>query len=262
MSNTTASATGPLALKNVASFMVMTTRLIERPHHLSGLGFGVCHGPSGYGKTQASLFTQNKSKAIRVEIQDSWTRRTFWRAILRELSVNVKERLPIADMAERAINELGDQPNRPVVVDEADKAIDKGFGEALRELQESSGVPVVLIGEEQLPSKLLRVERLHNRVLEWFPAQPCDLDDARALAKAFVPRVAIKDDLLDAMRTQSTGRVRRIIKNLDDAAEFARNKGLTTLDLKAWGETGFFTGQPPQPRSVEMFSRRAPKAAA
>lgn len=250
---------GPVAIKNVAAFMVMTRRLIERAPHLPGLG--VCSGPSGYGKTYASIFAQNKSNAVRVEVGDSWTRRTFLRAILREFGETVRVKAPIADMAEQAIACLGEDPRRPLIVDEADKLVDKGMIEIVRELQESSGAPIVLIGEEKLPAKLLSVERVHNRVLDWFQAQPCDLDDAAELARAFVPGVTIKDDLLDAIRSASGGRARRIVVNLAHAYELARNKSLKTLDLKAWAGEQFFTGEPPQIRHVEAFQRK-PKVTA
>jgi DNA transposition AAA+ family ATPase len=253
------STQGPVAIKNVAAFMAMAQRLITREPHLPG--FGVCHAPSGYGKTYASIFAQNRTRAIRVEVGDSWTRRTLLRSILRELGQNVKERLPIADMAELAIKALGDDPARPLIVDEADKLVDKNMIEIVRELQESSGAPVILIGEERLPTKLLGVERLHNRVLDWFAAQPCDLDDTRELAKAFAAKVRLGDDLLDAIREQSGGRARRIVVNVARAGELARNKGLTAIDLKGWGAERFFTGQPPQPRQVEMFQRSSRKAA-
>ena len=42
----------------------------------------------------------------------------------------------------------------------------KGLNEEIvREISEASQVPVILVGEEQLPQKLARVERVHNRVL-------------------------------------------------------------------------------------------------
>ncbi|MGL5166668.1 MAG: AAA family ATPase [Afipia sp.] len=260
MSQQSSAVQGPVAIKNVASFMAMTVKLIERAPHLPGLG--VCHAPSGYGKTYASIYAQNKTRAVRVEVGDSWTRRTLLRNILREFGENVKVKAPISDLADQVVGALGENPRRPLIIDEADKLVDKGMIEIVRELQESSGAPIILIGEEKLPAKLLAVERVHNRVLDWFPAQPCDLDDARELAKAFVPKVKIGDDLLNAIRTSSSGRARRIVVNLDRVAELARNRNLTAVDLKAWGDERFFTQEPPQTRHVEVFARRAAAKAA
>lgn len=242
-----------VAIKNVAMFMHMTNRLIKRDPHLPG--FGVCHGPSGYGKTYASIFAQNKFKAARVEVGDSWTRRTLLKRILIEFDETVSEKATISTMADKAIAALAEDTKRPLIIDEADKLVDKGMIEIVRELQEASSAPVILIGEEQLPKKLLTVERMHNRVLDWFPAQPCDIDDTRQLAKTFASEVSIADDLLEAIRAKSSGRARRIVVNLHHAAEMARNEGASKLDLKKWGDNRFFTGEPPPARQVEMFSR-------
>lgn len=245
---------GPVALKNVAQFLTLTMRLVDRAPHLPGLG--VCHGASGYGKSWSSIYAQNKTGAIRVEVGDSWTRRTLLRNILREFGQTVKERWPISDLVDLVVAALGEDPRRPLFIDEGDKLVDKGMIEIVRELQEASGAPIILIGEEKLPSKLLAHERVHNRVLDWFPAQPCDLDDTRHLAKAFAPKLDIKDDLLDAIRAASGGRARRIVVNIAHAAELASNKGVKTLDSKLWGNTAFFTGEPPPQRHAEPFQRR------
>lgn len=242
-----------VAIKNVAMFMHMTNRLIKRDPHLPG--FGVCQGPSGYGKTYASIFAQNKFRAARVEVGDSWTRRTLLKRILIEFNETVSEKATISAMADRAIGALAEDARRPLIIDEADKLVDKGMIEIVRELQEASGAPVILIGEESLPAKLLTVERMHNRVLDWFPAQPCDIEDTRQLAKAFASNVTIADDLLEAIRAKSGGRARRIVVNIHHAAELARNDGVSKLDLKRWGENRFFTGEPPPARKIEAFSR-------
>jgi DNA transposition AAA+ family ATPase len=248
---------GPVAIKNVAAFMVMTRRLLDRASHLPGLA--VCHAPSGYGKTWASVFTQNKTQAIRVEVGESWTKRFFLGAILHEFGETFPKKSSIAELAERVINAMGENPNRPLIVDEADKLVDKGYIELVREIQEASTAPVILIGEEKLPQKLLTVERVHNRVLDWMPAQPCDAEDTRVLARALVPRITVKDDLIDAICAASGGRARRIVVNLDQVREVATNKGISTIDLKLFGGQRFHTGEPPQPRHVQMY---APKARA
>lgn len=235
---------GPIALKNVASFMAMTTKLIERPPHLPGIG--VCQGPSGYGKTYASIFAQNRTRAVRVEVGDSWTRATLLRAILFELGI--EPRGTVSAMAEKAKAALGDNPRRPLIIDEADKLVDKGFIELVREVQEHSAAPVILIGEEKLASKLERIERVANRVLDWMPAMPCDIEDTQHLAKAFCPNITIAPDLLDEIRRQSQGRARRIVVNLDRVLEIARNRGVQAVDRAAWGHADFYTAKAPRVR--------------
>lgn len=247
---------GPVALKNVAAFMAMTVKLMEREPHLPG--FGVCHGPSGLGKSYASMFAQIKVKARRIEVGETWTRRTLLRQILKECGETVRKSWSAADLAELAKASLGQDATRPLIVDEADKLVDKNLIEVVRELQSEACIPVILIGEEKLPEKLLTVERMHNRVLHWFPAQPCDLEDTRALARAFIPKeIKLDDDLLEAIRQRAGGRARRIVVNLDRAAELARNGGHKLLNLKICGNFEFYTGEPPQRRDIEQFPKRS-----
>lgn len=246
---------GLVALKNVAAFMVMTQQLIDRDPHLPGIG--VCHGPSGLGKTYSSIFAQNKTDAIRVEVGDTWTKRTLLKKILAELGQPVRERMAAADMAEKVIIALSEDPHRPLIIDEADKCVDKNMIETVRELHEHSSAPVILIGEERLPAKLLGVERVHNRVLVWLPAQPCDLDDTRALAKAFCPKITLAEDVLERIRAASDGRARRIVVNLSRAGEFARNKGGKQITFEMWGREPLYTGEPPRTRPAQAYAKAA-----
>ncbi len=244
---------GQVPLKNVAAFMTLTMRLIERAPHLPG--FGVCHGASGLGKTEASIYAQNKTNAIRVEVRDTWSRKSFLKALLFELQADAKG--TIADMADQAMALLGDNPRRPLIIDEADRLVDKGMIELARDIGDVAGCPVIFIGEERLPMKLQAHERVHNRVLDWMPAQPCDVDDTAALAKALYPTITVTPDLAAEITRQSDGRARRIVKNLDDALLIARNRGIKTIDRAAWGTTPFFNSRAPQPRCFDTARRSA-----
>lgn len=231
---------GPVATANVAAFMTLTSKLITRDPNAPGLG--VFYGPSGYGKTYASIFAQNKTRALRVEVSDYWTRKTLLKSILSE--AGMQARGTIADMAEECIRMMGDDPSRPLIIDEADRLVDRGMIELVRDLHDKSTAPIILIGEERLPAKIQPHERVHNRVLDWIGAQPSDIEDARALAASICPQLQVSEDLLSAIVRQSDGRARRIVLNLVRAGEIATNHGLGSMDLASWGETEFFTSTP------------------
>ncbi|WP_127088357.1 AAA family ATPase [Aquabacter cavernae] len=241
---------GPIATANVAQFMALTRKLIERDPDAPGIG--VFHGPSGFGKTYASIFAQNKTKALRVEVRDYWTKKTLLKNILAEAGQVAKG--TISDMAEEVIRILGDDPSRPLIVDEADNLVERGLIETVRSIQSTSTAPVILIGEELLPSKIQPFERVHNRVLDWVPAQPSDLDDARSFATQLCPDAEIADDLLSEIVRRSEGRARRIVVNLVRAAEVARRRGVSNLTLASWGDTEFFESRAP---SARKFGRGA-----
>ncbi len=240
-------SSGTLAgLKNVLNCYNLVNRLIDRPSGVPGLG--VMHGESGIGKSYATIYAQNKTRAIRVEVGESWTKAVFLKAVLREGGVP-DPKGTVASLAEQAIMLLGDDPRRPLIIDEADKLVDKKMIELVRELHEHSQVPILLVGEEQLPKKLMLIERVHNRVLDWLPAARCDLEDCRKLAVIFLPGVVIDDALLDHVRLEGDGRARRIVVTLTNMAEWARNRGLKAVDRGTY-DGRIHTGRPPARRDV------------
>lgn len=227
-------------LRNVAAMAVLVERLRSREAYLPG--FGVFHGFSGYGKTYAAIHAQNSTNGPRVEVGDSWTKKTLLRAILKELGVH-EPRGTVADLAEQLIHRMAIPGHPPLFIDEADKLVDKGMIELVREIQEGSQCAVILIGEELLPQKLERFERAHNRVLEFVMAQACDLSDARKLALAFAPKFTFSDGFLNRIIAESEGRARRIVTNIDRCVEWARGVGTTTIDEECG--VNLYTGRSP-----------------
>lgn len=230
----------PVMLKNVSAFLLLADKLIDRPAGLSG--FGCFSGFSGLGKSMACQHVQNKRKAIYLEFRDWWTRKVFLENLLAELGVMTPPRT-IADMMRRIISILGDDPNQLLILDEADKLVDKGMVELVRSLQGDTQIPIVLVGEELLPQKLKSVERVFNRVLEWGLAQPCDLADGKLLANRWCNTATIADELLEEMIRKAGGNARKIAASLNMARTFSINSGLKTLTLDSY-EGGFFTGEP------------------
>ena len=127
-------------------------------------------------------------------------------------------------------------------VDEADFVVDRGYAEVIRDIYELAKTPIVLIGEEDLPVKLERYERLHNRMARPAPAQPCSIDDARHLTRLYCDQVKVADDLLAHLVDEVNGCTRRVAANLDDIQEEALKNGWEDVNRKLWGDRKFNTG--------------------
>lgn len=226
-------------LRNVVELLTMTDVLRSRPTGLSGLG--VFSGPSGYGKSVASQYVMNKLGAKYVEARSFWTQKAFCEAMLKELGVD-RPRGTISRMMEEIIDIMGDDPRRPLLIDEADKLVDKNMIELVRDIHETTGVPIILVGEENLPTKLKAFERVDNRILGRVLAEKCGLDDAEHLAKIRCPGVKLAPDLLGHIVQQTKGNARRIATTLHNVKVFAVNEGVAALDLAAY-RGGVFTGE-------------------
>jgi len=231
-------------LQNVALFTSLVRRVTERPAHLPGMA--TFHGYSGYGKTFAATYSANKTGARYIEMGESWTKKKLCASVLTELGVQTQART-ISDQMDQIIEALA-VDGVPLIIDEADYLATKGLINLVREIHDKSGAPILLIGEEGLPAALSKWERVHNRMLDWVPAQPSTLDDARHLARLYCPGVAVDDELLQQIAEAATGRARRICVSLDRVRELAATSGYERVGLSEWGDRQFFRGQPPARR--------------
>lgn len=236
------STTAPL--KNVALLNQTLEHAMRRPAHLPGLA--AFYGPSGWGKSFAAAYAANRHRAYYVECKSTWTKRALYIAILKEVGV-----VPGKTLYEM-VDQIAEQlvlSGRPLIIDEMDHIVDKKAVEAVRDLYEGSHAPILLIGEEHFPNKLRAWERFHNRMLVWQPAQPCDLDDCRHLARLYSGEVEIAEDLLARLLEASRGAARRICVNIELVRQIALNKGLDIIDLKTWGNRDLYTGDAPPRRA-------------
>ncbi len=222
----------PAPLKNVAGFSSLIEKMVERDGDLPGLA--CFFGPSGWGKTKSAIYGANRYRAAYVECGQFTTARSLLMQILIELG-DARPRGSIEELKTKAIMMMAGNPRRPLIVDEAHFVANKRFVDVLRELSDKSGAAVILIGEEMLPQHLEAFERVHNRVLEWLPALPCDAEDFGLLAENRCRGLDIARDLADAVLDKTKGNTRRIVVNLVKIAEKAQLIGCQAIDLAGFG---------------------------
>lgn len=230
-------------LKNVALLNKALEHAIKRPSHLPGMV--VCYGPSGYGKSFAAAYAANRHRAYYVECKSTWTRKALFMAILKEMGT--KPAKTLSEMVDQIAEQLV-LSGRPLIIDEMDHIVEHKAVEAVRDIYEGSMAPILLIGEEHFPNKLRAWERFHNRILDWQPAQPCDLDDCRHLARMYAGDVKIDDSLLQRILTASHGAARRICVNIERVRQHALGNGLDIIGADAWGKRELYTGDAPARR--------------
>lgn len=232
-------------LTNVGLLAGALDRALQRPTGLPGLV--VAYGPSGYGKSVAAAFAANLHRAYYVECRDTWSKKAFLQAVLREMALIPARTL--SEMVDQVAEQLS-LSGRPLIVDDVQYLLDKAAANILTDIYNASQGTLVLIGEERVPASLARLERLHNRVLEWVPAQPASLDDVRQLARSAYPSQIMADDLLEDLRKATRGCLRRIAVNLYRVHTEAAALCVDAIDLATWGKRGWFTGEAPARRAA------------
>lgn len=238
------SAAGSIAqITNIALCDIAIERASSRTTGLPGMV--VFYGPSGYGKSIAANFVANSRRAHYVQAKSVWTKKHFLKSVLFEMGIKPAGTIP--EMADQIAEELA-HSNRPLIIDEMDHIVDRHAVELVRDLYESSHAPILMIGEEGLPAKLKKIERMHGRMLDWIPAQPVTVDDAKKLTGIYCPNVDIHDDLLSHVVGLANGSVRRVCVNLDRIQEQAMIAGMKVIDLASWGKRELYTGDAPKRR--------------
>ncbi len=232
-------------MRNVMLLNALIQRVQSRDEDLPGLA--CFYGPSGYGKSMAAVWNAQNFDSYWVEVKSTWTVKKLMAAISKAM------RLPqigtASDMIDQAAEELT-KSGRPLLIDEADLMLKDSMIGAVRDLYESSLGTIILIGEEKLPQKLQRWERVHNRMLDWVPAQPADIREVGLLAQLKCPGLEIAPDVQQLVLERSHARARRIVVNLHQISEFALKEGKRVITMADAQKITFFSGEAPAARRL------------
>lgn len=242
-------AVGLAMNRNIAQCYTAIKRTNERNERLPGIS--AFYGPSGFGKSTAANYVATKTNAFYVQVKSTYTKKAFLQALLREMNIPAPSTLN--DMLELASKELA-QTCRPLIIDEFDYLL-RGNGnksDIVRDLYEASQGTFLIIGEEMLARKLEKDERFHGRILNWVPALPADISDAKLLCPIYAPMLEIDEPVLKQLVSQVRGSTRRVCTNLEMLNEKALEDGVKHISLSVLKELlvdGFVTGESPKPRS-------------
>lgn len=238
-------------LANVGRLTALIKRIEAREYGLPGLG--CVYGRAGRGKTTAAIYAMNALNAVHVEALPLGGVKGLLRMIVEELGLKPKR--TAEDLFMQAAEDLG-RTGRPLIIDEADHILTDRSIEIVRRLHDTSWAPVILMGEEALPQKLVRWERVHGRMLSWVGMEEATRDDVDHLAKIYARGLTLGQDLKDKLLRASRGSIRNVSTNLSHVREFAQVQGLSSVTLVEWGQKPFHTGEAPQPRHATVSTLR------
>lgn len=202
-------------------------------------------GATGTGKTTAAIHLMNETGALYVQASPAWTLTSMYRAIAHAIGVELKGRA--ADLEQVIVGEMG-RKGRALIVDELDHLLLPGASatlrmlEALRSLHDQSGMPILLIGMDQIERKLRARQQLFRRIYQTVNFTDLDREDMRIVADALCP-VPIADDWLDALHTATKGRISYVNNNIQKARHRAKSSRWPEITLAAWGGPLFHVGK-------------------
>ena len=234
--------------KNVRKFMQATEDLLNRPMGTEGMG--LLWGEPGEGKSTAVARVCDKYDGIYVRAVGCWTVTSMLGDICRELGGERKLRR--SDMVDFIVHELrkDNRAARPILCDEADYCFRQfEMVDALRDIYDLSGCPVIMIGMEDIAKRISANARIARRITQWVEFKGLDISDVQTVA-AECCEVAISDDLCQHLHKECSANIGRIIIGLTKIEKLAKANSLTTMDCAAWNNRPLYFDQP-------TFSKRS-----
>ncbi len=228
--------------KNMRRFLGAVDDLLHRPQGTEGMG--LLWGKPGEGKTTSIGYVVNALNGVYIRALSSWTVTSLLGKLCEELGG--KRMLRRADMVEFIAEQLRDKP-RPIFVDEADHLFDKPkkfeMPEALRDIYDITGCPVILVGMEDIARTVQAHGRFARRITQWVEFTGIDLDDSRIVARELC-EVELADDLLAYLNDEAKGNIGRMIVGLTRIERMAKASDLAVVTLDQWGKRPLFYDQP------------------
>lgn len=210
--------------KNVSRFMA-GMEAIESPDQ-GRIGNVLVEGDPGTGKTEmAQKYAADNDRCVYVRATDIMTRRSLLSAIVGELGEAPAFRSD--DLFQQILEQLLERP-RTLIVDEVDYLVKDGMVEVLRDINDMTNCPVVMVGMHMISKKLQRFRHLYDRFSAVIRFQLFDQHDIGDLAKQ-ICEVQIDASGLDFIHARGQGKFRRTMVWFARAERLARNNSLEVV---------------------------------
>jgi len=218
-------------VKNLQQFLSMVMAVEQRSADAPGIA--VAYGPPGFGKSTSATYVTAKKGAALVRALAAWTLSDLLHALAREVGVDPAPRNTTT--VNRLVERLATM-RKVVIIDEADYVVAKSsLINTVRDLQDLSGAPFILLGMENFARKITQHELVAGRVYNWVKFEPVDLDDVRQIHKACC-EVAIDEALLKRIAKDAAGSARRVHAAMAFVERHCAQKGLKSATADAFAD--------------------------
>lgn len=198
-------------------------------------GLVIIKGPYGVGKSEIVERWALDNSAVFVRCKETWTKRALIDEVAVLLGLDTRGRN--SEVQARVIARLA-VDMRPLVFDEADFLV-RGTGsksspallECIRDITDVTGVACFLVGMETFGDRLARHGHIASRVNRIVEFQPLSQTDVKAACNT-LSEVSLRPEVVDAIHTQSAGRMRLVLNAISNIEQLAEANGLTEISAE------------------------------
>jgi DNA transposition AAA+ family ATPase len=188
--------------KNVQRFMA-GIEAVRTPIR-GRIGMMLAFGPPGTGKTESGMWYAAENNIPYIRAKDISSRRSLLSNIVAELGEAPAFRSDT--LFDQAVEQLLENP-RPMLIDEVDYLVRGGMVEVLRDLNDITNSPIVLMGMEHADKKLKRFRHLYDRISAVVKFDLFSKEEISALANQ-ICEVDLSGSAISYIHKQSQGKLR------------------------------------------------------
>ena len=210
--------------KNVKKFFTLMEEIQKLPPNIPKLA--LVYGNHGLGKTHAIMWWATRNDAIYVRANNEITQNGLLKLIVEELC----ER-PFYLMQENynLILKHLRQEQKIIIVDEADYLIgNKNVIEILRDIQDSTGTPIVLVGMGAIDKKISRFKHFEDRIYKKVLFENFNTEDIKNILLELTD-LNFTEDAIDFLSTR-TNQFRQLIKLIEKLEKLSKTNEINMLD--------------------------------
>ena len=191
------------------------------------IGMMLAFGPPGTGKTEVGMWYAAQNDVPYIRAKDITSRRGLLSNIVAELGE--APAYSSDSLFDQAVEQLLERP-RAILIDEVDYLVRGGMIEILRDLNDITNVPVVMMGMEHADKKIKRFRHLYDRIsavvhFELFG----DLEIADLAGQ--ICEAELTPSAISYIHRQSQGKLRLITTWMSRAEQIAKLNDLQRVDM-------------------------------
>ena len=201
------------------------------------IGNGLFFGPPGTGKTDVGQWFASQHDVPYIRAKDISSRRSLLANIVAELGEAPE--FQTDKLFNRIVEQLIERP-RPIIIDEVDYLIRGGAVEVLRDINDMTNTPIIMMGMENVDAKLKRFRHLYDRFTAVVKFELFARDEIANLAEE-ICNATLSDCAIDYIAQSGKGKLRLTTTWFTRAEQLAsRNKldVVTGAHLKAFEARG------------------------
>lgn len=210
--------------KNVKNFVSLMDSIQKLPPNIPKLA--LVYGEHGLGKTHSIMWWATRNDAIYVRANNEMTQNALLKAIVEELG----ER-PFYMMQENynlILKHLKAEP-QIVIVDEVDYLIgNRNAIEVLRDIQDNTGTPIVLVGMSAIDKKIARFKHFEDRIFQKLKFEHFNQIDISDILEQLTD-LDFTEDAISYLATR-TNQFRQLVKLINKIEKLAETNQIKEID--------------------------------